>query len=83
MSNKEFTFRFNEETGIAEYVTNCGSISVNDTVELLQIIFELNAKALKSENKDQVAIMNQFFLFTSVAGGSAISKVFERKGGVE
>lgn len=80
---KEFTFRYNEETGIAEYVTDCGSINVNDTIEFLKIIFEVNAKALKSENKNEVAIMNQFFLFTSIAGGSAISKVFERNSGEE
>ena len=83
MINKEFTFRFNKKTGWAEYVTNSGSISVEDTTEFLKIIFELSAKTLKRENKDQVAIMNQFFLFTSIAGGSAISKVFERNGGAE
>lgn len=77
---KEFTFRFNEDTGMAEYVTNCGTFYVNDTVEFLKIIFEITVRGLKKDKQDQITIMNTLFLFTSIAGGSAISKVFERNG---
>ena len=80
MKEFKFTFRINEDTGIAEYVTNCGRINVNNIIDFLKVIFELTARTLKNDNKDQVAIMNQLFLFTSIAGGSAISKVFENNG---